>query len=503
MLSRRAFTRNLSAALAGAVTLRSQTPQARLFQHGVASGDPLADRVILWTRLSPPSPEALLTIEWVISDDPSLRRVLQQGITATSPAYDYTVKVDVARLEPGRTYYYRFSARGVDSPIGRTRTLPLGATNRARFAVASCSNYPQGFFNAYRAIANRSDLDAVLHLGDYIYEYANGGYGDGTELGRIPDPDKELLTLEDYRRRYACYRSDPDLQEAHRQHPWIVVWDDHETANDTWSGGAQNHTPATEGDWAVRRAAANQAWFEWMPVRENPFLHNQIYRTFRFGDLADVIMLDTRQAGRDRQVRANDPALNDPNRALLGADQEAWLEAQLAGSRRRGARWRLLGQQVMMAHYRTPEGLIRNPDIWDGYPASRERLLRFVRDNGIKNLVVLTGDIHSSWANEIALDPFAAASSERLAVEFVTPAISSQAAAGGARAGQVRAQLLESHPYIKYAELTERGYVVVDLTPDRVVAEWYYVSTVRERSAGERRGAAWAAASGESRLQSV
>jgi alkaline phosphatase D len=280
--TRRYFTTALAGAGPGVTFSPDLFAQSGAFPHGVASGDPLTDRVVVWTRVTIPNPGEFVTVEWDMASDPGFNRIVQRGITSTSAAYDYTVKVDVGRLQAGTTYYYRFILRGVGtSPIGRTKTLPLGSVSRLRFAVASCSNYPAGLFNAYRLIAGRADLDFVIHLGDYIYEYGEGTFGSGQTLGRIPSPNREIVTLGDYRMRYAQYRSDLDLQEVHRQHPFIVVWDDHESANDAWRDGAQNHQPDTEGEWAVRKAVATQAWHEWMPVRENPSL-GQIYRTFRF-----------------------------------------------------------------------------------------------------------------------------------------------------------------------------------------------------------------------------
>jgi alkaline phosphatase D len=499
--SRRTFARSLAAAgltLSAARRLEAQTGTG-LFRHGVASGDPLLNRVILWTRVTPATADPLVTVEWAIAEDANLNRIYQQGVTYTNPAFDYTVKVDVGRLEPGRTYYYQFSVGGVKSPIGRTKTLPAGTVNNLRFAFCSCSNYPYGFFNAYRMIANRADLDCVLHLGDYIYEYADGQYGAGAALGRGSLPNKEIITLSDYRERYAQYRSDPDLQEAHRQHPFIVVWDDHESANDSWWGGAENHQPATEGDWSPRRAVATQAWIEWMPVRENVYEDGQIYRTFRFGNLMDLIMLDTRLAGREQQA-TNVAGAFDPNRTLLGAEQESWLYRQMELSQRRATRWRMLGQQVMMGQLVDQNGPV-NLDQWDGYQASRGRLLQFLGTNAINNVVVLTGDIHSSWANEISADPFTGRPSQ--AVEFVTPAVTSPGIDDRAQADVLQGQIGATHPHVKYVELFRRGYVVVDVTRERAQAEWYHVRTIRERQATEDFARAFRVASGETRLQVV
>lgn len=267
--SRRQFvvTAAAAAALPGlAQAAGRQHDRDGVFQHGVASGDPLADRVLLWTRVSGASDT--VDVGWRVARDPALRYVVASGRTRTSAERDFTVKVDASGLQPGVTYYYQFTARGARSPVGRTKTLPALGMNHARLAFASCSNYPYGLFNAYALIARRHDLDCVLHLGDYQYEYPNLEYGDGRPLNRVPRPDRETVTLADYRERHACYKGDKDLQEAHRQHPWICVWDDHESANDSWMGGAENHTPATEGDWFVRKAASVRAYREWMPVRD-------------------------------------------------------------------------------------------------------------------------------------------------------------------------------------------------------------------------------------------
>lgn len=501
-LSRRSFGAALGASFLSR-GLHGQSGGLSPFAHGVASGDPLADRVIIWTRVTPAAPDDFLAVEWQVASDAAMRNVLQSGVTGTNSGYDFTVKVDVNRLEPGGTYYYQFSYKGTQSPIGRTKTLPAGRMERARMAVVSCSNYPYGFFNAYRLIAQRADLDAVLHLGDYIYEYADTQYGDGAPLGRVPVPNRETVSLQDYRQRFGQYRLDPDLQEAHRNHPWIVVWDDHESTNDSWVGGAQNHQPATEGDWSQRRAVSALAWQEWMPVRENPWQDMSIYRSFRFGDLLDLTMLDTRLEARDRQVAANSPEVLAPNRTLLGSAQEEWLFRRLATSRERGAAWRILGQQVMMGQLLNTDGSAFNPDQWDGYVASRNRVLGYLASERINNVVVLTGDIHSSWANEIAVNPFAAgtALATRQAVEFVTPAVTSPGIDDAAQAAGFAAQIRATHPHVQFVELFRRGYLVLDVDRMRAQAQFYHVRTIRERQAQEDAAGTYFVASGEARLQ--
>src|SRR6185436_15167400 len=239
------------------------------FAHGVASGDPLPDAVILWTRVTPRGPDtSRISVEWRLARDVELTDIVAAGSVDTDAEADFTVKLDVGSLEQATTYYYDFQALGVRSRVGRTRTLPRGEAQRARIAVVCCANYPAGFFNAYRLVAERADLDLVLHLGDYLYEYGNGTFGDGAAIDRVPSPDREIVSLEEYRQRHAQYKRDPDLQEAHRQHPFVAIWDDHEVANNAYRDGAANHQPDSEGDWASRKAAAMRAYFEWMPIRE-------------------------------------------------------------------------------------------------------------------------------------------------------------------------------------------------------------------------------------------
>ena len=322
-------------------------------------------------------------VRWRIGIDSELRRIVSSGTAETAAARDYTVKVDANGLMAGATYYYAFDVEGEQSPTGRTKTFPLTGADRMRFALVSCSNYPAGFFNVYASIVKRPDLDAIVHVGDYIYEFAEGEYGVGAAINRIPQPPREAISLADYRARYATYRTDPDLQEAHRLLPFIAVWDDHEIANDAWMGGAINHNPEKgEGDWATRKAAAYKAYLEWMPIRESsePGIH--LYRTFRFGGLADLVMLDTRGL-RDRQVSSRDAAgLADPKRTLMGTAQEAWMFDQLRASQRANTPWTLLGQQIMFASITLPGTRPTNTDAWDGYPAQRTRVLDFVeREN--------------------------------------------------------------------------------------------------------------------------
>lgn len=318
---------------------------AARFTHGVASGDPLADRVILWTRVLPAEGTST-SVTWEVANDNAFTTIISRGTSTTDASCDYTVKVDAGGSQAGATYFYRFKVGATLSPVGRTRTLPTGTVNEIKLAVFSCANYPAGYFHAYAEATKRDDLFAAVHLGDYIYEYGAGAdqYAsvDAAKLGRVSVPANELLKLDDYRQRYAQYRSDKDLQALHAKLPFICIWDDHEIANDTWKEGAENHTPANEGDFALRRAAAVKAWREWLPVREdsNPL---RIYRSFQFGNLLSLHMLETRNLARDKPLDYADfmdattgtfdatrfaAAMADPTRQLLGTEQTAWLQGQ-------------------------------------------------------------------------------------------------------------------------------------------------------------------------------
>lgn len=474
-------------------------PETNLFQHGVASGDPLPDAVILWTRISRTVPKPL-TVTWEMAVEPTFQAIAATGMVVTDAERDYTVKADAGGLQPGRTYYFRFRARDQLSPVGRTRTAPQGPTARARFGVASCSSYAQGYFHAYRALAKRADLDAVIHLGDYIYESGPGQFG----ADRAHEPARECLSLADYRARHAQYKRDPHLQEVHRQHPFIPVWDDHESANNAWMTGAQNHMPDTEGAWADRKAAAQRAYAEWMPIREQAD-RARIWRKLAWGDLADLVMLDTRLWARTESnpVILGAPPAEDPTRTLLGDDQAAWLEEQVKGT---ATRWKLLGQQVMVANLALAPGMIINLDQWQGYPASRRRFLDFLRTSGASNVVVLTGDIHSSFASELVLDPLDPAQYDVLtgkgavAVELVTPGITSPGLPPNFV--PVVEQARPHNPHIRWFDLLRQGYLVLDVTPERVQSAWYLYADVKTAdTAAETFAAAWSVKSGTPRLE--
>ena len=339
------------------------------FLHGVASGDPTADAVILWTRLS--ADAATVPVQWQLAEDKNFNRVIRSGDTTASGLSDYTIKIDVRDLNAGTEYYYRFRAGTVTSTTGRAKTLPAAGVSAVKLAVFSCSNYPAGYFHVYAKAAEITGLDAVIHLGDYIYEYGENGYAseNAAALNRQSLPATEILSLADYRARYAQYRSDVALQRLHATAPFIAVWDDHEITNDTWLDGAENHQP-DEGDFTARKQTALKAYFEWMPIR--PVAANDeltIYRQFEFGDLVNLLMLDTRVIGRDQQLSYasyTDPVsgqldsarfsadLSQANRTLLGSDQLQWLLDKLQQS---DAHWQLLGQQVLMGRMLLPAAI--------------------------------------------------------------------------------------------------------------------------------------------------
>ena len=518
-------------------------PALRPFYHGVASGDPTATGVMLWTRVTPPT-DLVVPVAWRVATDAALANVVKSGRAQADRSTDYTVRIDATGLQPGTTYYYGFTALGANSVTGRTRTAPSGAVDQLRFAFTSCSNYQQGYFNAYRGVAERADLDAVLHLGDYFYEYGAGIYGD-TQLvdrDRAHEPLQETTGLDDYRVRYSLYRLDPDLAAAHQQHPWITVWDDHESANDSWTGGAENHNEflgidtitgdslfADEGSWAVRKGEAVEAYFEWLPMRR-PDARGEterIYRRLSYGPLAELNMIDTRLEGRMEQLATKGSAAAGTvsvdttrwlaaDRTLLGVQQRDWL---VGGLQRSQARWKIIGNQVMMTQLALHPVLsgrrapFTNLDAWDGYPAERGRILGALQTGRIPNVVVLTGDIHTTWASDLPLNPFSgynpATGAGSVAVEFVTPSISAAnlnenlgtapPPESAPTANEIG--IRQAYPQLKTVEFDEHGYTVLDLTPARAQADWFYANDIRTPGTGERFSRAFFTATGENRLQ--
>ncbi|WP_203942989.1 alkaline phosphatase D family protein [Planotetraspora thailandica] len=468
----------------------------------MASGDPLTDRVILWTRVTAPGAQSThAEVAWVVARDPELKHVVASGTSTTDASRDWTVKVDADGLKPGRTYYYAFSAFGGKSLVGRTRTAPKGSPDSLRLAIVTCADYTQGLYNAYGRIAERDDIDAVVHLGDYIYE---GGKQDKV---RPAVPPVEVRTLDEYRGRYASQRLDANLAEMHRHHPMIWVWDDHETCDGTWRDGAdpKNQDEAEDGPFSARKLAARQAALEWLPIR-SPEPHNpeRIYRSFSFGNLVDLIMLDTRRIGRDEQAAwhvdsfTQTGAFADPTRQILGETQEQWFFDSLRDST---AAWRIIGNQVMFSQYKfvgapnaTNASVYANPDQWDGYNPARDRVFDALEKHHVKDVVIVTGDVHAALAMEVTRDPNnpeaydPATSRGAVAVEFVTPSISS---AGDPEPESATAQttperMLASHqanaaanpnPHIKYLN-TLNGYMILDINRERVKADYWLVPFV-------------------------
>lgn len=453
------------------------------FYHGVASGDPLQDGVIIWTRISPEVKLPVIEANWEIATDKEFGRIVQSGSYKTSLEKDYTVKIDVKDLKSGTKYYYRFHALEATSMVGETMTAASDA-EELKFAVVSCSNYEFGYFNAYGAVAREENLSAVLHLGDYIYEYEPGRYGD-TTIGRINIPSHEIVSLQDYRDRYSLYRLDPDLRAAHALHPFIAIWDDHEITNNSYKDGAENHQ-AEEGDYEIRKATARQVYYEWMPIREN----EEHYRKFSFGELADLVMLDERLAGRSQQVDSiSDPALNNEKRSMLGETQFNWFASNLKSSK---AQWKLIGNQVIYSYLDWGyEQFSLNMDAWDGYPYEQQKVADLIQSNNIENIIILTGDTHTAWAIEATNDPLESydpsTSEGAFAVEFGVTSINSANANERFEDDFVlehEKKIVNSaiNPHLKYTNMRDHGYLLLLLDQSNARADYKIVTTKRERS---------------------
>ena len=473
----------------------SQAPTP-LFQHGVASGDPLEDRVILWTRLT--TPESTLPVAYEVATDPAFTAIVASGQLEATATADHTVHADPTGLTPDTPYFYRFHARGQTSPIGRTRTLPGPDVRHLRFAQVSCCKFNAGFFNAYAALAARDDLHFLLHLGDYIYEASNtppAGQTPGAEIGRPFEPAHECKTLADYRLRYNQYHRDPDLRAMHAALPLIATVDDHEFADGAWRGGADEHKEERDGPWVDRVNAALQARAEWLPLRPlDPADPWRVYRTLRFGALADLHLTATRI---DRDLPVPGPDRLRPERTALGLPQRQWLFDALDASQ---AQWQLIGNPSVMATTWKPglpdtvltalkktklvnsQGDGPDVDQWDGYPAEREMIYSYFQ-NHPGNFVVLSGDIHVSMALELRKDPYDL-ESEPIAVEFVNTSVTAQNFDDKMKWPPRTQSLayereLQHHlNHVKYVNLDGHGYNIVDVTPERVRVEWWHVDTV-------------------------
>lgn len=470
-----------------------------VFLHGIASGDPTADAIVLWTRVERPGPVGW----WLAADDAGVE-VVASGTVDAHPDHDLTLKVDVGGLAPGTSYWYGFEADGRRSPTGRTRTLPGDDAERIRFAFTSCAKFNAGYFNAYDRIAERDDLAFLLHLGDYIYEASNtppASQTPGADIGRPFDPLHECVTLDDYRTRYRQYHRDPSVQHVHARLPFVTTVDDHELADGAWRGGASEHKPEY-GPWEQRVAAALRARSEWLPVRDDPQDALRIHRTVGIGSLADLFVLDTRSR-RDEPCAGD--ACNDPSRSALGDAQRAWL---FDGLRRSTARWRLLANPSIFSSTFHPE---LDPDLlgplqklklvdpatgkldhdqWDGYQGERAALIEVIE--AIGDTVVLSADVHVGLVAQVREDPWGPLTDDPpVAIELVSPSVTSQNlddklgyAVGGSAEAQER--FIATHPHVQWCDFDHHGYVVVDLDAERLAASFWAVDGVLERTDGER-----------------
>lgn len=538
----------------GASALPASSATASAFAHGVASGDPHADSLLLWTRVSGSPEDQPVEVQWQVSTRPDFQRLVAQGRQSTDASRDFTLKVVAQGLQPGTDYWYRFRSAGQHSPVGRARTLPRGRLDTLNLVVACCAVYLRGNFEAYAEMARQPELDAVLFLGDYIYEYGMTNLT-AEHLLRVPDPTHDAVTLDDYRRRYAQWRSDPSLQAAHARAAWICMWDDHELANDDWTGGAQNHDPARSGPWEARKAAAVRAYLEWMPIRDaaagrQPY---DVERSFSFGDLATLIVPETRLKARDEQLSlrrdiawrlvdvsdpgkpqpVTDPALlalpgtalpahikrvpdvadfkrklEDPKRRMLGDEQFRWVESEMRGAVKQGQPWVLFASETVMASTVCPDltpwvnapgrvrkvsrikgldGLLNSLyelsrfglpmlglDSWDGYRAERRRLYELIERSGART-VVLSGDSHMAWINELHHED------RRVALELSSSTLTGPTFAELIQIEDVPfGQLIaENNRDVIWSDALAVGYIRLQLTPQRVHAEFVSVEQPR------------------------
>ncbi|MER0000282.1 MULTISPECIES: alkaline phosphatase D family protein [unclassified Corynebacterium] len=474
----------------------------RPFLHGVASGDPIPDSVVLWTRVTPDADAmpgsgagAPTTVEWEIARDEEFRDIVKHGEVTTDPAQDHTVHVDPHGLEPESVYYFRFHAQDKISPVGRTKTAPAvtASPEELTFGVASCANWESGFFQAYGDIAKRGragQLDYMVFLGDYIYEYPQREYA-GFGPVRLHHPAHEITTLEDYRTRLGRYRTDENLQAAHAALPWIAVWDDHETADNSWRDGAHNHTEGKEGAWIDRRNAAMQAYFEWMPVRaSNPSNDGHLYRCLTFGDLVELTMMDLRTY-RDKQILFGPARMASEGRSMLGSEQYDWLVNKIDTS---AAAWNMLGNSVMFSPMNLATlqrddklapvssslssnitGIPVNGDQWDGYSAERRMLIDALAKHDSHALFV-TGDIHSEWAHNISKDGHIFGA-EMVCSSVSAPNVNEQLHLPEDNELSKLAErfLLEANPHTRHVNLDHHGYSYVTIRPDSAEMHWLRV----------------------------
>jgi len=503
----------------------SNEPPDAIFAHGVASGDPDQSSVVIWTRVSNIS--GPVDVDWFVATDADFQNIAAQGRFTTDGNRDHTVKVVAGNLQPGQDYYYQFAVNDTTSIPGRTKTLPVGHLERLVIAVASCSNFPFGYFNAYEVIANDPEIDVVAHLGDYIYEYSTAGYGGetGRRIGRDHEPPHEINSLADYRQRHAQYKTDPGSLAMHARHPLIVIWDDHESANNPWMEGAENHQ-ADEGDWHERRSASLKAYYEWLPIRDPApgFTPEQYWRHYKFGDLVSLITLESRHSGRSQQIEYPDQprfeteseaqefydtVVRAPGRNFLSSELEAFLADEFEESVDAGRRWRIIGNQSVMAKSVEPRlvdpffeqlwdqlneegrrsldsrrrlGALRLPgdlDAWDGYPEARERFYQVAKDAGAHDLLVISGDSHSYWANALYDDD-----GMSMGVELGTTGISSPRSLlslGEEGLRRYDELIAAQNKEIVWADGRHRGFIRLAIDHEGATAEYVTVSNVETR----------------------
>lgn len=442
------------------------------FYHGIASGDPSQDGILLWTRITVDT-VANPIVTWRIATDTLFADVVATGTQTTNAANDFCIHAEVDGLNANTWYFYQFTYEGYHSLTGRTKTLPIGDIDSMRFAIISCASLNAGYFNVYDIITKRNDFDAVIFLGDYIYEYESDGYGYNNAVDRPYEPENEIITLSDYRTRHSQYKLDAQLRVLHQNFPFICLWDDHEFADNAYNDGAVNHQPVMEGDWQDRVLSAEDAYFDWMPVRKSndtldPY---RTYRMFKMGDLMDLFVLDTRVDYRTKQLDYFDFNFDDTSRHIISLAQREWLFNGLKNS---AAQWKVVGQQVMVSPL-TALGIPINDDQWDGYPNDQEALLQFLRDSIPNNKVILTGDIHSSWANDVATPSYNAGSfTGSAAVEFVGPSVTSPSLELGWAEDVI--QLMNEH--IKYIDIEHRGFLMLDVTKEKTQGDYYFINNI-------------------------
>ncbi len=494
---------------------------AKGYTHGVASGEPSQDSVLLWTRFVSGS-DAKLTAEIAGSADFSGAKIV--GEVVATEARDSIAKITAHGLKANQWYFYRFIAPdGTKSAIGRTRTLPAGSVGRFNLGVVSCSNMPFGHFNAYAHAAQRTDLDLIVHTGDYLYEYAEGIYPPKKYQvsGRDVEPLHEMVQLADYRLRYAAYRSDPDLQRLHQVLPMIAMWDDHEFANDAYKDGAENHSPESEGEWAVRKRVAEQVYREWMPVSDKSDTDPR-WGQYQIGDLATLFLTESRIGARGKPadleaalkgqgdinaalMKFRDEIWLDPSRTMLGDVQQNWLSGAMRKSKASGTKWQIMAQQCVMGEIKLPQsasdwvsddapviakarvavgvlaaklGLPVNFDSWDGYPEARKRLLSAAQDADA-DLIVLSGDSHNGWAFDLDARNGAAG------VEFAGHSVTSpgfEAYTIGVAPAKTAQAVVEANDQLQWANTGDRGYMTVSLKPDKATSTWHFLETVLSKS---------------------